>query len=333
MTLSHLHHHFRILLPLLVVAVAATLFVGLDWQPDNAVAAYLGKAPDRSSNLQTIPGSGSVTLSWSPPTNVGSAAITDYLIYTRTIGQWFLVEDGTNINTSYKVTGLTDGSVYHFRIAAINFWGTGAWAYASATPGIPESPTDLKTTPGEIQVSLSWKKPSDTGGSAISDYVIQYRKGNNAFTTFDDGTSITTTTTVTGLEACTSYDFRVATRNQANQSAWSESTPGRPIAVVPDTPTTPDVPSNVSSWTAYHEVGLAWGSPCSNGGKAITGYKVYYCSDNSLTGVGCSTHFVKGSSFVLRNIPLDRYDMRVAAVNEIGTGPWSSFHSLVPNIV
>jgi hypothetical protein len=56
----------------------------------------------------------------------------------------------------------------------------GSGTYGSGTfgaPGgasVPAAITDLFGTPGDGQVVLTWTAPDD-GGSAITDYVVQYR--------------------------------------------------------------------------------------------------------------------------------------------------------------
>jgi hypothetical protein len=45
----------------------------------------------------------------------------------------------------------------------------------STTATIPGAPTGVTATPGAGQVGLSWTAPASDGGSAITDYVIQYR--------------------------------------------------------------------------------------------------------------------------------------------------------------
>jgi hypothetical protein len=60
------------------------------------------------------------------------------------------------------------------------------------------------------------------GGTLISDYPIQRSiAASNNWTTFPDGTSTVTSSTVTGLNENTSYDFRVAAVNSNGLSPYS----------------------------------------------------------------------------------------------------------------
>ncbi|NBX81580.1 BspA family leucine-rich repeat surface protein, partial [bacterium] len=88
----------------------------------------------------------------------------------------------------------------------------------------PGAPTAVSGTAGTSQISLNWTAPSDTGGSAITDYVVQYSSnGGSNWTPFADGTSTNTTATVTGLTNGTPYIFQVAAVNAAGTSSYSAS--------------------------------------------------------------------------------------------------------------
>src|ERR1035437_9117659 len=71
-------------------------------------------------------GDTSATVTWSTPGSDGGSAITGYWIYPSS---------GPNINvgvvTSYTVTGLTNGTAYAFKVAAINAVGTGSQSGSS----------------------------------------------------------------------------------------------------------------------------------------------------------------------------------------------------------
>ncbi|MEI6832806.1 MAG: fibronectin type III domain-containing protein, partial [bacterium] len=72
----------------------------------------------------------------------------------------------------------------------------------------PEAPSSVAGTAGNTQVSLTWSAPSNNGGAAITDYLVQYSSNNGTdWNTFSDGTSSNTGTTVTGLTNGTNYTF------------------------------------------------------------------------------------------------------------------------------
>jgi hypothetical protein len=95
--------------------------------------------PPAPTSLTVSPGNAQVTLSWSAPSVIAQAPITDYVVqFSSDSGSaWTTFADATSTATSATVTGLTNGTAYVFRVAAVNAVGTGAYAAASsaATPG------------------------------------------------------------------------------------------------------------------------------------------------------------------------------------------------------
>lgn len=90
------------------------------------------------------------------------------------------------------------------------------------TTTTPSAPTGVSGTAGDSQVSLSWTSPASNGGSTITDYVVQYSSNSgSSWTTFSDGTSTSTSATVTGLTNGTAYVFRVAAVNSVGTGSYS----------------------------------------------------------------------------------------------------------------
>jgi hypothetical protein len=69
-------------------------------------------------------------------------------------------------------------------------------------------------------VKLSWTAPASTGGSPVTDYVIQRSTDGVKWTTITDGVSTARTYLVTRLINGTPYRFRVAARNPVGQGPW-----------------------------------------------------------------------------------------------------------------
>ncbi len=233
--------------------------------------------------------------------------------------------DGTNTSTdfgvgqevpsdlAYTVTGLTNGILYTFTVAAVNIKGTGtASSSVTSTPSTTAgAPTGLTATYGNTSVALSWTAPASDGGATITSYTVAYTwSGGNSSATGISGTS----TTVTGLTNGTLYSFTVAAVNAKGTSTASGSATATPS-------TTPGAPTGLSATTSSGSVALTWSAPSSNGGATITSYTVTYTSsagNGSVTGISGTSRTITGLTDGYN------YTYTVAAVNLNGTGTASS---------
>lgn len=177
-------------------------------------------------------GNTQVTLSWTASAAT-AASITDWIVqYSTNNSTWTTFSDGVSTSTSATVTGLTNGTLYYFRVAGINAATTGTYSSSGlGTPRtIPDAPIFTTLTPGITQVVVSWSAPA-TGGSAITDYDLEYSSNSGSTWTAwaANTTSTATSVTVTGLTNGTAYVFRVLAKNaagsSANSSTSSSSTP------------------------------------------------------------------------------------------------------------
>jgi len=97
-------------------------------------------------------GNGQATLSWTAPSNNGSA-IVDYIIYYATSlgGTYAEFGDGVGVSTSTTVGGLTNGTAYFFKIVAQNAIGNSAQSAASE-PVTPVAPPVVPVVPPVVPV-------------------------------------------------------------------------------------------------------------------------------------------------------------------------------------
>ena len=256
------------------------------------------------------PATPSATVTWTAPASNGGDPITGYVI-TPSSGSPVTVGNVT----SDTITGLTNGTAYTFKVAAINAVGTGAASAASnsVTPAapatVPGAPTIGTATAGNASATVSWTAPASNGGDPITGYVI----------TPSSGSAVTvgnvTSDTVTGLTNGTAYTFKVAAINAVGtgaQSAASNSvTPAAP-ATVPGAPTIGTATAGNASAT------VTWTAPASNGGSAITGYVITPSSGSAVTVGNVTSDTVTG----LTNGTA--YTFTVAAINAVGTGAASA---------
>lgn len=188
-----------------------------------------GSLPGAPTSLAGIYRDGSVALTWSAPSSNGGSPIRDYTIeYSSNSGStWDTFSRVSSTATSETVTGLTNGTSYIFRVSAVNDPGTGTPSTSSSavTPKtIPGAPTSLVVTPGNAQVSIAFTAGA-TGGSAITDYIIEYSSNSgSSWNTYVHTASTSSPQLVSGLTNYTSYIFRLTAKNIVGSGVPSQST-------------------------------------------------------------------------------------------------------------
>ncbi len=191
---------------------------------------------------------------------------------------------------------------------------------ATPPPTAPGAPTAVTGSPANGSVALTWTAPASDGGSPITGYQITPYAGTTAQTavlTKSAGTSYT----VTGLTNGTAYTFTVAAINTVGtgppSGASAPVTPAVPVASLPGAPT------GVTATPANSGAILSWTAPASNGGNAVTDYRITpHTGTTALTPVltqsAATTYTVNG----LTNGTA--YTFTVAAINGVGAGPDSA---------
>jgi hypothetical protein len=88
-------------------------------------------------------------------------------------------------------------------------------AAVDCTPaGIPGAATALSATKPSTTAALTWTAPTSTGGSAITDYIVEYKLSDDSlWTTFADGVSTAASASITGLLTGSTYDVQVTPKN------------------------------------------------------------------------------------------------------------------------
>ena len=135
-------------------------------------------------------------------------------------------------------------------------------------PGVPAAPSVSGTTGSTTSLDVSWTAPTNTG-PAIASYDLQYREGTSG--AFTDGPQNVTGTSaaIASLMPGTSHQVQVRATNAEGDSDWSPSGPGRTGTSVPGAPTGLMATANGNT-----QIDLSWTAPASNGGSAITGYRI-----------------------------------------------------------
>src|SRR5579883_869987 len=188
----------------------------------NAATGAAPTVPGTPGTPTVTNGDTQVTLSWT----AASGTVTSYNLYRSTTsgGEGTTAYKTGITTTSYTDTGLTDGSTYYYKVAAVNGCGTGTQS-GEATgkpvctlPGAPSAPT---ASAGNAQVALSWSSVS--GATAYNVYRSTASGGEG--TTPINGSAITTTSyTDTGLTNGTTYYYKLAAMNSCGTGSQSGET-------------------------------------------------------------------------------------------------------------
>ena len=200
----------------------------------------------------------------------------------------------------------------------------------SATPmTAPAAPTLNSAAAGNGSVSLAWSAPSSNGGSAVTSYRVYRGIASNGQVQLTPtvpavvtATSYTDATAVNG----TTYWYKVTAVNAVGESVLSNELSATPM-------TAPAAPALNSAMAGDGSVALAWSAPSSNGGSAITEYRIYRSTasgvevllTNTVPAVITGTTYTDG---MMSNGTT--YYYRVMALNAVGEGALSNEMSATP---
>ncbi len=173
-----------------------------------SVAATPEGIPDAPIDLKAAAGDTQVTLTWKLPTNAGRIDRVELrwkasasLPFVDATDSWTDLNDATA--TTYKVTGLTNGTGYTFQVRAANSAGDGAAASVAATPNAPPTVANeiadrIVTIGAPVIIALEdANNPvfTDPDGDDLS-YEVSSSDATKATVTYDSGAE---SITVTGV--------------------------------------------------------------------------------------------------------------------------------------
>ncbi len=239
--------------------------------------------PGPPANLEATAGVGQATLSWADP---GDAAIDVYQLRYGEAGgalsSWHDISGSGAATTEHRVTELTNGAAYTFRLRAKASATPGDSSVATATP-YPAAPAGLGTTAGVNQVRLDWH---ESGDASVTAYQLIYYSGGRpsqpAWNDIPGSGAGTTDHVVTGLTNGTTYTFEV---RAAAGAVYGDS------SVAMDTPV-PGAPAGLTGLSRDGSVVLSWDDP---GDAAIDRYQVRHAESGVALPGWRERHYVAGA--------------------------------------
>ncbi len=303
-----------------------------------ANATTAASLPDAPRALRAVPGGSflgreQIVLTWSRPTSDGGSAVSGYRIETSQTGSggWTVLEANTGRTlTRYTHGSLSPGTTHHYRVAAVNGQGTGAYSnVASATTdaGAPSSPRNVRALGrSSSSIEVSWQPPLNDGGAAVTGYAVERARSVNGPWQLRIANTGTTETsyTDTGLTPVTVWYYRVTALNRAGASSPSGAASARTF------PGPPDAPSGLRATAqGATRIELRWTAPSQTNGAAVLGYRIEQSRDGGRTWLALrSNTATTATTFIHTGLPpgTTRH-YRVSAINGAGTGEPSNVAS------
>ncbi len=299
------------------------------------VSVTPGSAVATSAPILTTvsPANNAVTLTWSPPLNLGNAPVTGYNVYQGTSSGG---ESGPPVTgcaniavTTCTISSLTNATTYFFKVSALNAstiespLSNELFVAPSATASAPSAPTLASITSKNGVAVLTWTHGTNTGGGTITGYNV-YRgtsAGGESSSALNGTTPISSTTYTTGgLTNGTSYYFTVKEINSAATSVASNELSTNSITI-------PAAPTVASPTPAASSVQLSWTASATTGGSPILGYNVYIGTSAGGEGATPSngSALIGTTSYTASSLSSNTtYYFRVRTVNAAGPSPWST---------
>ena len=292
-----------------------------------------GCVPEAPGALRTVLGNNQLELSWEAPVFDGGSRIRGYAVEWKSGDEDYHESRRTVLDDpsshSHTVTGLTEGVEHTFRVTAFNVFGDGE--YTAVT--ISNSPaTGLPTISGTALVgetlTASTSGIADEDGLSNPTYSYRWIRNDGATDSYiQDATSSTYTLTDTAAGKTIKVRVSFADDKGNGETLTSDAT-----AVV--AATVPGVPEHVR--VTPHDsqaLDVSWEAPASDGGSAVTGYKVQWkkATGSWDTPEDVSEAVVTGSTHTIPGLTEGTaYSVRVLASNEVGDGSASAEQAGTP---
>lgn len=274
----------------------------LDTTGSNVSGAYISGAftalrPVMFSRLEVVFSSGSASVDLQIATaNTGSGGYQSSAVTASgTVAVTPNLSAFTGDDFWYGFQKNDSGTVTYRRGGTGNIYEDGSIIYSGDSIGgeiqwktAPNAPTGFSSTAQTTSsVTLGWTKPTDLGGSSVlSGYRVLYKKSSSStwLTTGKIGTNTSVSTTVSGLEPGTAYDFRIAATNETTDDINSSYTS---IAAHTGTNSSQISATTLSGMKVRNAAGTGWDSAVVKvRNSAGTGWDVAVVKVRNTAGTG-----------------------------------------------
>jgi phosphodiesterase/alkaline phosphatase D-like protein len=260
----------------------------------------------------TNPGQTTLTANWNAVPNVTDYRIdlsSDETFITNNVVANVLVSGVTSLD----VTGLTPGTLYYYRVRAVNATAASVDSNVISQITVPATPIPSAASPiGQNAFTASW-----TSVTGASGYFVDVKNENGNLLSGYDNLSVSSGNAVlvnTGIEAGTSYSFVVRATNAAGTTPSSNS---QAVLTVPPTPV-----AKAADLSGTLSFKANWESS-----KSATGYhiNVYNGQGSLLPGYSNFDAGDTQSTTVTVNAPATgaTFSYKVSATNSSGTSEFS----------
>ena len=287
----------------------------------------------------SLEGDGTASVYWNAPENNGGSLLSGYRIQwqpvdaeegstpqTKHVYYDDYSDDARPAEVSQTIEGLTDGVEYKVRVLAYNPNGDGT-ATEVMVPESNTTPTGLPTIAGTPQVdqTLTANTSSINDGDGLDDVSWAYqwiRTDNGVDTDISGETDSTYTPSPSDVGKTIKVKVSFTDDADNDETLTSEAT----VAVAATVPSAPQS-LTVTSGSQTQELDVSWQAPSSNGGSAVTGYKVQWkeSTDSWDTADDVSEATETGITYTITGLTGGvEYAVRVMATNDEGDSPAST---------
>ena len=284
--------------------------------------------PDAPRNVEiTGFGDGELTVAWDAPLGNGGSTITGYKVQWKeeTTPNWDSPSEESDDASPYTIENLTNGTRYDVRVLAVNDVGDGPPSGdVEGTPSTrPQPPTITDITHGHQKLIVTWTAPTDadTGGSDITGYIVQWKKGTDPYNATNQATPPVSPYEITNLLNGTEYTVRVFAVNESYPDEPSDES--NEMTGTPSTKPQPPTDVTIAGF-GDESLAVSWTAPTNadTGGSPVTGFKIQWklnSDDVWNTSTYTEVDDEDGQSPYTINQGLSngiKYDVRVLAVND-----------------